>query len=41
MKRVEHAGGCAGCLIASVSVVLVYNMFLDWFMAGFAAGAVR
>lgn len=31
----------AGCLIASIPVAIVYNLFLDRFIAGFTAGAVR
>jgi multiple sugar transport system permease protein len=30
-----------GCLIASVPIALVYNMFLDRFIAGFTVGAVK
>ncbi len=31
----------AGCLIASVPIALVYNLFLDRFIAGFTVGAVK
>jgi multiple sugar transport system permease protein len=31
----------AGCLIASVPVALLYNLFLDRFIAGFTVGAVK
>lgn len=31
----------AGCLFASVPVALVYNLFLDKFIAGFTVGAVK
>ena len=30
-----------GCLIASVPIALVYNLFLDRFIAGFTVGAVK
>ncbi len=31
----------AGCLIASVPIALLYNLFLDRFIAGFTVGAVK
>ena len=31
----------AGCLVTSVPIALLYDLFLDRFMAGFTAGAVR
>jgi len=31
----------AGCLIASVPTAIVYNLFLDRFIAGFTVGAVK
>ena len=31
----------AGCLIASVPIAIVYNLFLDRFIAGFTVGAVK
>jgi multiple sugar transport system permease protein len=31
----------AACLIASLPIALVYNMFLDRFIAGFTVGAVK
>jgi multiple sugar transport system permease protein len=31
----------AGCLIASVPVAILYNFFLDRFIAGFTVGAIK
>ena len=31
----------AACLLASVPVAIVYNLFLDRFIAGFTVGAVK
>jgi len=31
----------AACLIASLPIAVVYNVFLDRFIAGFAVGAVK
>ena len=31
----------AVCLLASVPVAIVYNLFLDRFIAGFTAGAIK
>jgi multiple sugar transport system permease protein len=31
----------AACLIASVPIALLYNLFLDRFIAGFTVGAVK
>jgi multiple sugar transport system permease protein len=31
----------AGCLIASVPIAIVYNFFVDRFIAGFTAGAIK
>jgi multiple sugar transport system permease protein len=31
----------AACLVASVPAALLYNVFLDRFIAGFTAGAVK
>ncbi len=31
----------AGCFIASVPIAIVYNLFVDRFIAGFTAGAVK
>jgi multiple sugar transport system permease protein len=31
----------AGCFIASVPVVVVYNFCVDRFIAGFTVGAIR
>ncbi len=31
----------AGCLIASLPIAILYNLFLDRFIAGFTVGAVK
>jgi multiple sugar transport system permease protein len=31
----------AACLIASLPIAVVYNLFLDRFIAGFTVGAVK
>jgi multiple sugar transport system permease protein len=31
----------AACLIASVPIAILYNLFLDRFIAGFTVGAVK
>ena len=31
----------AACLITSIPIAIVYNLFLDRFVAGFTVGAVK
>jgi multiple sugar transport system permease protein len=31
----------AACLITSIPITLVYNLFLDRFIAGFTVGAIK
>jgi multiple sugar transport system permease protein len=31
----------AGCFIASVPIAILYNFFVDRFIAGFTVGAIR
>ncbi|HEX9248116.1 MAG TPA: carbohydrate ABC transporter permease, partial [Gemmatimonadaceae bacterium] len=39
---VYYWGGLmAACLIASLPIALLYNLFLDRFIAGFTVGAVK
>jgi multiple sugar transport system permease protein len=33
--------GSSACLIASVPLAIVYNFFLDRFIAGFTIGAIK